>query len=217
MKSRRCLLLLFQLLCNICLAQNDSETFMREFKSGYYYPDVIEFVERQTDIVTLNSVIEVNGMLHPRDTYGYIDYCNSEGAPKRCFFLHFNGIITISRKEYDEILKLSDTSQVEIAICLQSPEWGDWGECWDKVLVKGSFDVSQLATTRNMMSPCLHFIITSIGKKVFKIQFYSWKVQTCYYSVDSYPLTSKQRRRLDRKERKIYERANLLSFERKIW
>lgn len=209
----------FQLLCHSCFAQSTlridehlSETDIS------YYTTVSEYVEKQTDLIALNSIIEVNGIVHSRHTYGYINYTNIDGINKRCYFLHWGGIINISKMDYDEILMLSDSSKVEIAICLQSPIIGKWGSCWDRVVVKGFFDVSQLITTRStLLSPCFHFVITSIGVELFKIQFSSWKVQTCYYSIDSSQLTSRQRRRLDRKEQKIYDRAFLLDFNREMW
>lgn len=216
MKFRWCLFLLF-LHCHSCFAQGNIETGKMISEKDYYYPDVIAYVERQTDIIALNSVIEVNGIPHPRDTYGYIDYRNTEGAYKRCFFLHLKGIIAISKKEYEEIVKLPDSAKVEIAICLQSPVNGDWGGSWDKVIVKGIFDASQLVTSRNMLSPCFHFVITSIGKELFKIQFHSWAVQTYYYSTNSTLMTRRQRKWLDRKEHKMYKESYRLHFERELW
>ena len=206
----------FQLFYQSCFAQDVSKT--SEMKVGYStYAAILEYLNNRTDCIALNSIIEVNGIVHPRDTYGYISYINKEGEDKRCLFHHLGGIIIVSKKDFDELLKLPDTTQVEIAICLQSPVNGDWGGYYDQVMVKGSFDVGQISPTHTRFSPCFHFIITTIGKEIFKIQFKSWKTQTYYYSADSCPLTAKQRKRLDKKERNIYKRANLLDFERKIW
>lgn len=207
-------IIFFQLFYPSCFAQDVSKT--SETDVGYYTA-IIEYLNNQTDLIALNSIIEVNGIVHPRDTYGYISYINIGRENKKCVFQHLGGIIIVSKKDFDELLKLSDTAQVVIAICLQSPVNGDWGGYWDRVMVKGSFDAGQLLTTHNMLSPCFHFIITSIGKAFFKIQFSSWKTQTCYYSANSCPLTAKQRKRLDRKEQNIYKRANLLRFDREIW
>lgn len=183
-----------------------------------YYQAVTDYMEHQTDRIALNSIIEVNGIVHPRDTYGYIEYTNTEGLNKRCHWVHLGGVICVSKKDYEDILELPDTSNVCIAICLQSPAVGDWGGSWDMVMVKGIFEVSQLITTHsNMISPCFHFIITSIGTNLFKIQFSSWKVQTYYYTTGSTPMTLSQRKQLDRKELKIYKYANMLHFERKLW
>ena len=227
MKRMIIILSLFQFLNYSCLAQDITKINRHKSEAGVsYYQTSIDYLECQTDIIAINAIIEVNGIVHPRDTYGYIKYINSEGIEKRCIFQYLGGAIIVSEKDFDAILKLPDTSQVEIAICLQSPINGDWGGYWEMVMVKGLFDVNQLSITRNkfmkspcshFISPCFHFIITSIGKELFKIQFESWKVQTYYYSVDSCLVTSRQRKRLDRKERNIYRRANMLDFERKIW
>lgn len=212
------ILLLFRIFYQSCLAQETSKTVRQTSETDVsFYTAIIEHLENQADPIALNSIIEVNGIVHPRDTYGYFCYSNPRGINKKCLFQHLGGSIIVSKKDYDEILLLPDSSKVEVAICLQSPIYGDWGCYWDKVIVKGSFDVGQLSTTRNKFSPCFHFIITSLGKDFFKIQFNSWKVQTCYYSVDSCQMTAKQRRRLDRKEQNIYKRANLLDFDRKLW
>ncbi len=206
----------FQLLYQCCFAQ---EVSIKSETGNSYFQYILDYLAplNRTDLYALNSIIEFNGIVHPRDTYGYISYINTEGDEKKCVFLHMGGIIVVSKKDFDEILKLSNNAKVEIAICLQSPVNGDWGGYWDKVMVKGSFDAGQLFTTRRMLSPCFHFIITTIGKKYFKFQFNSWETQTCYYSANSCPLTAKQRKRLDRKEHNIYKRANLLDFGREIW
>lgn len=206
----------FQFFYQTCIAQDLSK--ISETKVGNStFAAILSYLNDQTDCIALNSIIEVNGIVHPRDTYGYISYINIGGEDKKCLFHHMWGMMIVSKKDFDELLKLPDSTQVEIAICLQSPVNGDWGGYYEQVMVKGSFDAGQLSPTRTMFSPCFHFIITSIGKKIFKIQFNSWKTQTCYYSADSHPLTAKQRKRIDRKERNIYKRANLLDFERKIW
>ena len=206
----------FHLLCQSCFAQDVPKT--SEMRAGNdTYQAIIDYLKKKTDCIALNSIIEVNGIVHPRDTYGYISYITNGGEEKICLFEHIYGIIVVSKKDFDEILKLPDTTHVEIAIGLQSPIRGDWGSSWDQVWVKGTFGAGQLTPTLTMFSPCFHFIITSIGKKYFKIQFNSNETQTCYYSVDSHPLTAQQRKRLDRKERRIYKRANLLDFDREIW
>lgn len=206
----------FQFLWQLGFGQDVSKP--SELKVGNQtYQAILDYLNNRTDCIALNSIIEVNGIVHPRDTYGYVSYINTGGEDKKCVFHHLGGVIIVSKKDFDELLKLPDTTQVDIAICLQSPVWGDWGCYWDQVMVKGSFDAGQLLTTHDMLSPCFHFIITSIGKKFFKIQFSSWKTQTCYYSANSFPMTAKQRKRLDRKEKNIYKRANLLCFDKEIW
>ena len=181
------------------------------------YQAIIDYLNNRTDCIALNSIIEVNGIVHPRPTYGYFSYTNIEGENKECVFEHLGGIIVVSKKDFDEILKLPYTAKVEIAICLQSPVWGDWGVYWDQVMVKGSFDAGQLSLTRSKFSPCFHFMITAIGDEFFKIRFDSWEKQSCYYSANSHPLTTRRQKRLDRKERRIYKIANPMGFERKIW
>ena len=218
---KRFYLILFLLFISYhsCIAQGIIETVghLKETDINYY-TIVSEYVKGQTDLITLNSIIEVNGIVHTSNTYGYIDYFNAEGKGNRCYFLHWGGIINIPKRDYDEIVKLPDSSKIVIAICLQSPVRGEWGMYWDRVLVKGRFDASQLVTTRStMLSPCFHFIITSYGKELFKIQFYSWKVQTDYYSTNSNSIASRLYRRLDRKELRIYNRAKNLHFERELW
>ncbi|MBQ3946850.1 MAG: hypothetical protein II670_14785 [Alphaproteobacteria bacterium] len=203
-------------LCQSCFAQDVSKT--SEMKVGYQtHQDILNYLKDWNACIALNSIVEVNGIVLPRDTYGYISYINNGGENKKCVFLHLGGVIVVLKKDFEELLKLPDTTHVEIAICLQSPVEGWWGGYWDQVMVRGSFDAGRLAPTRSMYSPCFHFIITSIGKKYFKIQFDSWGVQTCYYSADSHPLTAQQRKRLDRKEKRIYKRAKLMHFYRDLW
>lgn len=199
------------LLCNLTFSQNVSEIDVRDYQS------ILTIVESQNDNISLNSVIEVNGIPHLIDTYGYIDYLTAENHKERCFFLHFGGIIVISESKYDKLLKIPDSSKVEIAICLQSPVVSEWGGYRDKVIIKGYFNSSQLVTTRSKLTPCFHFIITSLGKELFKIRFESWEIQTCYYSISSRTMTSRQRKRLDRKECRLYKRVHRLDFDRELW
>ena len=218
MKRFFLILLPFLIFSHSCIAQDLSILEHHRYNaSNAAYHAVINYIEKQPDQIALNSIIEVNGIVHPRDTYGYFRYINDGGEDTKCLFQHLGGIMVVSKKDFDEMLKLPDTTQVEIAICLQSPDYGDWGGCYDQVMVKGSFNVGQLSPTYTTFSPCFHFIITTIGQEIFKIQFISWKIQTCYYSSDSCPLTTKQRKRLDKKEQKIYKRANQLDFERELW
>ena len=210
MKYRYSIFILLQLFSQFCFAQNIIK------KDAEDYQSVLSYIEGQTDVISLNSIIEVNGKVHSRDTYGYIDYLNTDGLNKRCYFLHLGGVIAISKREYDEIVNLPDSSKVEITICLQSPVVGKWGSYWETAMIKGTFE-ARLNTTHHWLTPCFHFIVTSIGKELFKIQFDGWGVQTCYYSVDLTPMTSRQRKRLDSKECKIYDRANKLDFKRELW
>lgn len=216
MKYKLYIFLFSLLLCNFCLAQDylDSIDNTRLGYRTYFYCS--NYIERQSDLIALNSIIEVNGIIHPRDTYGYIEYFNNEGVKKRVIFEHYYGVIRISKKGYDEILHLNDSAKVEIAIILQSPIKDDWGGYWDQVLVKGIFEAIQFWTSNNV-SPCLYFRITSIGKKLFKIRFESQGFQTFYDSIESHKVTPRQQRRLDRKERRIYKNAKKLDFDRKIW
>ena len=212
------ILIVLMLIFPSCWSQNypkDNES--RDEASFEYYQMVMNYLSRKLDLVPLNSIIEVNGIVHPKDTYGYIKYMNALGIETKCLFQHLGGVMIVSKKDFDEVLRLPDSTQDEIAICLQSPINKEWGGAWDLVLVKGSFNVSQLFTTRDMLSPCFRFIIISIGKKHFKIEFQSWGVQTSYYSVEPYRLTIPQMRKLDRKEQRIYKRAHLKHYERELW
>ena len=217
MKQYNWLLGVFLLMFHTCIAQGVSKRDERIDIDICYPADVCNYMLKKRDLIVLNSIIEVNGIVHPRDTYGYIDYIDTEGVYKRSVFEQLGGIIVISKKEYNEIIELPDTSEVCIAICLQSPVYGSWGSYWDKVMVKGYFTVYQLNTTRNKLTPCFHFVITSIGKKIFKIQFESWEVQTCYYREDGIPVSKIQRKWLDCKEHRMYKLSHRLHFERKLW
>ena len=218
MKRICCVLFLMQMLHLSCFAQ-EIITKGEKSETGWdYYQTVSDYIQHQDDVITLNSIIEVNGIVLPRDTYGFIDYINTNGVKKRCPFKHMRGVIRISQKDYEDILKLDYSTKICIAICLLSPVNWKGGGSWDMVMVKGYIEVGQLKTTRSTtLSPCLHFIITSIGTNVFKIQFESWGVQTSYYSTNSSKVTSLQRKRLDWKERRIYKRAKYMDFGREIW
>ncbi len=218
MKHLCCTIFLLQLLLLSSYAQEVSRIGDKSEVNFDYYQMITDYLNHQKECVVLNSVIEVNGIFHSKDTYGYIDYVNLDGVHKRCLFEQLGGVIRLSKKDYEDILKMPDSSKVCIAICLQSPVVGSWGGSWDMVIVKGFFDVSQLITTRSsLLSPCFHFIITSVDSKLFKIQLCSWKVQAYYYSTESAQITSRQRKKLDLKERRIYKRANLLDFKRELW
>ncbi|MCQ2300139.1 MAG: hypothetical protein MJZ81_08465 [Bacteroidales bacterium] len=183
------------------------------------YQVVTDYIEARADQIVLSSIIEVNGIVHPRDdTYGYIRYVNGKGVDKKCPFQYLHGIIRVSEKDFDEIIKLPDTTLVEVAICLMTPVYGNWGSTWDMVMVKGTTDVRHLTPTRSRMSPGFHFKITSLGKKHFKIRLCSWGDQISYYSVGQRQMSNFQKRRLDRKEKKIYKISvwpNI--WGRKLW
>lgn len=218
MKRIILILLPFLVFSHFCIAQDLSELNDQRYEASFdAYQVVINYIDKQPDQITLNSIIEVNGMIHPReDTYGYIKYVNDEGVDKKCLFLHLGGIMVVSKKDFDEILKLPDSTQVEVSICLQSSIYGDWGGTWDLVMVKGTFDVRHLSPIRSRISPCFHFVITSIGKKYFKIQLQSWGRQDSYYSTIKCRLSSRQKKRLDRKEEKIYK-ISAWPWGRKLW
>lgn len=219
MKRIFLILLPFLVFSQSCIAQDLSILDHPRYNaSNNAYQVVTNYIDKQPDLITLNSIIEVNGIVHPRDTYGYIKYVNVGGVDKKCLFQHLGGIMVVSKKDFDEILKLPDSTQVEIAICLQSPVCGDWGSTWDLVMVKGTFDAMRLSSTRSRMTPCLHFLITAIGKEYFKIQLHSWGRQASYYSTSQCQLSTRQKKRLDRKELKIYKISvwpNI--WGRKLW
>ncbi|MCQ2211758.1 MAG: hypothetical protein MJZ34_15860 [Paludibacteraceae bacterium] len=210
----RYLLIMFLIACHGC---GYSQVSSKPKDTTYYYPDIVSYFEHLPDLISLSSIIEVNGVVHPRDTYGYIDFVNNEGFDKRYFFWYLNGIICISKKEYDEISTLPDSSHVIISLCLQSPVNGDWGGYWEQVVVKGSFESRMLKKTVDMSTPCFHFIIISLGKELFKIDLDSWGTQACYYTVNATQIKDWQKKRLDRKECRLYKWAKYLNFERPIW
>lgn len=218
MKRIFLILLPFLVFSHSCIAQDLSIlNHPRYNASNKAYQAVSNYIDKQPDLITLNSIIEVNGIVHPReDTYGYVRYVNDEGVDNKCLFLHYGGIMVVSKNDFDKILKLPDSTQVEVAICLQSPI--DEGSCsyWDLVMIKGTFDARLLSSTKSRMTPCLHFMITAIGKEYFKIQLHSWGRQSSYYSTSQCLLSLRQKKRLDKKENKIYK-ISVWPWGRKLW
>lgn len=220
MKRISLILLPFLVFSQSCIAQDLSILDHPTHDASNTAHDLVSnYIDKQPDQITLNSIIEVNGIVTPsKNTYGYIRYVNDEGVDKKCLFEHLGGIMIVSKKDFDEILKLPDSTQVEVAICLQSPVCEDWCSYWDMVMVKGTFDARRLSPTRNRLSPCFHFLITAIGKENFKIQLHSWGRQSSYYSTSQCQLSSRQKKRLDRKEKKIYKISDWPNiWGRKLW
>lgn len=218
MKRIFLMLLPFWVFSHSCIAQDLSILdHPRHNASFQAYQAVTNYIDKQSDQITLSYIIEVNSIVHPGDTYGYIGYVNEEGNEKKYLFQYLEGIIRVSEKDFNEILKLPDTSLVEVAICLKSPVYKRSCSYWDLVMVKGTFDVRHLTPTRNRLSPCFHFIITAIGKKHFKIRLDSWGRQSSYYSVNQCQLSHTKQKRLDRKEKRIYKLTPSHFFGRKLW
>ena len=85
-----CTLILLQILYQSSSAQEVLRIGEQSEVNFDYYQYVTDYIENQSDCIALNSIIEVNGFVHPRDTYGYIDYVDTDGVKKRGLSFFFD-------------------------------------------------------------------------------------------------------------------------------